>query len=167
MNVNNGSSSVLRGQTAAPRWGKTADVGETVPAEGHHGEGEHQPGGPEGQRVQAAEGQANFPFPCGEGVADIDGRYRLHQEGDHKVGETNIGEEKVVGVLLQTVLITDGAHNHQVDEDPNNSQCHLHYYQHDDPLLVAEHDLLLARLIIIHLVLVLLDKTIFLAKSIC
>ena len=41
MNVNDGSGSVLCGRTAALRFGPTADVGETVPAESHHGEGEH------------------------------------------------------------------------------------------------------------------------------
>ena len=69
------------------------DVGETVPAEGRHGEGEHQPGGPEGQRVQAAEGQANIILPGCEGVRHVNCRDRLHQEGDDQVGETEIGEE--------------------------------------------------------------------------
>ena len=54
------------------------DVTEGVPAESHHGEGEDQPGGPEGQGVKAAECQANLPFSRGEGVADIDGRDGLH-----------------------------------------------------------------------------------------
>ena len=50
--------SLLRGHTVT-----AAQGGDGVPAERHHGEGEHQPGRPEGQRVKAAEGEANFPFP--------------------------------------------------------------------------------------------------------
>ena len=80
MNINDGpgSRSLLYGEAPAPGLGKAADVSETVPAESHHGEGEDEPGGPEGQGVEAAESQANFPFSCGESVADIDGRYGLH-----------------------------------------------------------------------------------------
>ena len=95
MNVNDGSSSgsVLCGQTAGPGLGKAADVSETVPAESHHGEGEDQPGGPEGQGVKAAEGQANIILSSCEGVRFVNCRYRLHQKCDDQIAETNVGEK--------------------------------------------------------------------------
>ena len=95
MNINDGpgSRSLLYGEAPAPRLGKAADVSETVPAESHHGEGEDEPGGPEGQGVEAAEGQANLILPRGEGVRHVNRRDRLDQEWHDEIGETEVGEQ--------------------------------------------------------------------------
>ena len=78
--------------------GGPAAAGEPVreggPAEGHCGEGEDQPGGAAGERVQRAEGQAHAALPRGQGVAHVDGRDRLHQEAHHQVGEADVGQQQ-------------------------------------------------------------------------
>ena len=71
--------------------GPAAEGGHTVPAEGHHGEGEDQPGGPEGQGVQTAERQSDLPFSSGEGVAHVDSRYGLDKKRDDQIRKANIG----------------------------------------------------------------------------
>ena len=75
-----------------------AAAGEPVceggPAEGHSGEGEDQPGGAAGERVQRAEGQAHAALTRGQGVAHVDGRDGLHQEAHHQVGEADVGQQQ-------------------------------------------------------------------------
>ena len=78
--------------------GGGAAAGEPVceggPAEGHSGEGEDQPGGAAGERVQRAEGQAHAALTRGQGVAHVDGRDGLHQEAHHQVGEADVGQQQ-------------------------------------------------------------------------
>ena len=87
--------------------GGAAAAGEPVceggPAEGHSGEGEDQPGGAAGERVQRAEGQAHAALTRGQGVAEVHRRDGLHQEGDDQVGEADVGQQEVPGRHLSDV----------------------------------------------------------------
>ena len=102
------------------------DLADIVPAEGEDGEGEDYPGGSVGQGVERAEGEPHLALAGGEAVADIDRGDGLDQEADDQVGEGDVGEEEVGGALLETVVISDCAHHHQIAEYSNNSQKHLH-----------------------------------------
>ena len=54
-----------------------------------------------------------LPVSCGYGVASIDGRDWLHQEGDEQVGEAEVDQQHVRRRVLQLLVVPGG----QLDED--------------------------------------------------
>ena len=112
-----------------PAW-RTRDE-EYVPEEADDGGGEDAPGGAVGEGVEGAEGQTHLPLPGRDGVADVDGGDGLDDERDEDVGETEVGQEQVVGGGLEPVDVADGGDDEEVGDDAGDGQTHLQQNQQD------------------------------------
>ena len=87
------------------------------PTQQNYGGWENTPSCPVGQSVHGAEGQTHSIFSLRHGVADVDGRDGLDEKRDDEVGQTEVGQDEVVGGHLEMVGVADSGDNKEVADD--------------------------------------------------
>ena len=115
-------------------WGKNLKIyldgpepmGDGGPGEEDDGPGQDGPRGPEADHVDGAEGDGRrLGGVGGNGVAMVNDWYRLDEDSAEEVGHTEVAEDEVVGEAEHGLLLPDGGHDHEVEDDAGDGQHHL------------------------------------------